>query len=195
MTTREQIFCILENNNGFLVLKNALKSGIPSSDISKMVKDGELERVAPGLYHSDYFLYDEFHKIALQYKHAVFCRSTALYLHNLSNMRIISFEANFPSRHKAKNVTGVTCYQPGDKLYKLGICEVEDPFGVKVKAYDVERCICDLFLYYHDFDPEERAFALREVDKKKLDYFKLYDYAQKLGVVREISIIMELVWQ
>ena len=31
-----------------------------------------------------------------------------------------------------------------DKFYDVGITEVETPQGNKVKAYDIERCICDI---------------------------------------------------
>lgn len=195
MSYRETIREMGINNGGYVILRDATKAGIPSAIVSRMAKEGELERISSGIYLLPDHYEDELYEISKRYSHAVYCRRTALYLHGLANRTIERIEANFPNYFNTKKIEKVTCYQPRKMIYELGIGEVETPFGNKVKAYDVERCLCDLFYYYDDFEWEERAYALKEVDAKKIDFRKLYEYAEKLNVVKEITMVMILVWE
>lgn len=181
------------NNGGYLILKEAVESGIPTAAISQMTRNGKFEKAAPGVYLLPDCLQDELYEMAVRYKSLVFCRSTAIYLQGLSNRRLEKIEANFPSHFNTNRLTGIVCHYPSERLYKLGICEVETPLGHMVKGYDVERCLCDLFYYRDDFDPEERVYALENVDRRKIDFPKLLTYARELKVEKEIMTIMEVI--
>lgn len=193
MSYRETIKEMGINNGGYVILKDATKAGIPSAIVSRMAKEGELEKISSGIYLLPDHFEDELYEISKRYTHAVYCRNTALYLHGLANRSLESIEANFPNYFNTRNIQKVTCYYPRERLYKLGICEVETPFGNKVKAYDVERCLCDLFYYRDGFESEERAYAFKNADWQKINYFKLFDYAKELKVEMEIKTTLEMI--
>lgn len=63
--------------------------------------------------------------------------------------------------------------------------------GNKVKAYDMERCICDILRSKNRMDSELIKHSVREYIKRKdKDIAKLSIYAEKLGIK---EIVMEYV--
>lgn len=191
MTYEEKITQEGKSNGGYIMRKDIVGQGIPSVILSRMEKAGTIERVAPGIYLLEGYLRDEFYEISSRYGTAAFSRETALYLQNLTNRQLEKIEVNFPPHFNASGLKGVRCHFPGKTVYELGQTVIETPFGHKVKSYDVERCICDLF--YHDFaDNEEKAFVFANIDKKNLDYDKMFLYAAKLRVLPQIKAIFEV---
>lgn len=193
MTYSDKVKQIGKSNGGYITYGDALEVGIPSSILSRMAKEGKLNRIAAGIYILPGYLEDDFYTLSIRYKSAVFARKTALYLWNLSNERLSIIEANFPSHFNTSRLNNVLCHYPCKRLYDLGQCEVMTPFGHKIKAYDIERCLCDLFFYYDDFDAEGRAYVIKNVDKSKIDIDKLLFYAKELKVLREIKTALEII--
>ena len=65
--------------------------------------------------------------------------------------------------------------------------------GNKVKAYDMERCICDIIRSKNRMDSEHVKHSIREyVKRKDKDLVKLSKYAEKLGVKKEVMDYVEL---
>lgn len=192
MTYADRAIQMAKNNGGYLIVKEAVKSGIPTAAFSQMAKDGKIEKVAPGVYLLPDYLKDELYEVAVRYNKLAFSRSTAIYLQGLSNRKLEKIEANFPPHFNTGRLSGILCHYPSESLYNLGLCEVETPLAHKVKSYEVERCLVDLFYYHDDFDSEERAYILKNVDKGRIDFPKLLRYAEQLKVEKEIMTIMEV---
>ena len=76
--------------------------------------------------------------------------------------------------------------------WNLGEELIETPYGNKVRCYDKERCICDLFIR-DDYDDEDRVYALNEYANGYLDISKLYRYARILGVYEKVSNVFEVI--
>lgn len=191
MTYKDKIMEIGRANGGYIIGRDLDGKGISSSILSRMEKDGSIEKTSRGVYKLVGYPYDDFYDFNNTYKAAAFSRRTALYLNNLSNKQLDDlFDVNFPQGYNASNVKGASVRYPGKKMYDLGKTKVETPCGHMVDSYDVERCLCDIF-YYDACDIEEQKFAFREASKRKLDYDKLYYYAEKMGVLREIRAIFE----
>lgn len=193
MSYREKVIRMASENGGYLILREAVKAGIPTAILSRMAKEKEIERVAPGIYLLPEYLDDELYEISCRYQSLAFCRGTALYLQGLSNRTLERIEANFPSHFNASRLERVVCHYPNERIYRLGLTKVKTPFGHEVKGYNVERCLCDLFYFGDDFDSEERAHALRSADKEKIDYPRLLSYAEELKVERQIKALMEVI--
>lgn len=191
MTQKERIIEIGKGKGGYILREDALKAGIPTAILSRMVREGSLERSAPGIYLLKGYPIDDFYEISTRYRGAFFTRRSALYLHGLTNRQLERIEVNLPPHSNASPLSGVLFHYPGRKVYEMGQCELFSPTGRKVNGYDVERCLCDLF-YYDDFDMEEKSFAFANVPKRDIDYDKMLAYASKLGVLREIKAILEV---
>jgi hypothetical protein len=156
-----------------------------------MVQKGELKKLASGIYLLAGFVEDEFYTAGLRFGCAVFSRRTALYLNGLTNRQLEGIEMNFPSNYNTTGIEKIKCYRVMGRTFEVGIGEAETPSGNIVKCYDKERCICDLF-YYDDSDTEEKTFAIKAYKKSGADFDKLFDYAEKLGVLVQIKSIFEV---
>lgn len=67
------------------------------------------------------------------------------------------------------------------ELYELGITEVETGFGHKVRAYDRERCICELVMNRGKVEVQHFQTALKGYMKgKEKELSRLIMYAEKL---------------
>ena len=52
-------------------------------------------------------------------------------------------------------------------ILDLGAIEMESPFGIKIKVYDVERTICDIIKNKNKIDAEIFSNALKDYAKSK----------------------------
>ena len=192
----EDIIKLADENNGYLYGTLIKKNHIPRTYISRLFEKGVLHRVASGIYISDRGIEDGFYTQHLRFSNLVYSGDTALFLNGLSNRQSPDYEASFPYGTTAPKIEGFRVRQSRKATFELGIAEIETPFGNLVKAYDKERCICDLFLRPDEYDVEERAFAINEYRARFLNLEKLYAYAKQLNVYREVKNVFEvLAWK
>lgn len=179
--------------NGGYVLGWEIEEGTnPRVYLARMVKQGILSNLSQGIYLLSGYLEDEIYTYALRYNRAVFSRHTALYLNGMMNRQLEYVEANFPRNYNTARICEIKCYRTSDELYELGETVAITPLGHKVNSYNIERCICDLF-YYDDFDIEEKSFAIKSVDKSKLNYDRLFAYAKKMKVLSQVKSVFEVI--
>ena len=68
--------------------------------------------------------------------------------------------------------------------------------GNKVKAYDIERCICDIIRSKNRLDLEHFKYIIREYIKRKdKDLIKLSKYADKMGIKEEVMDFVEVFYE
>ena len=191
---KENILRICHGNNGYITNKMAMDNNIPSIYLSRMVKNNLLTRVAHGVYLEHEYLEDEFYIYYLLYPNIIFYRETALYLNGLSNNLLSDYYAVLPYECSVPKNTNLKIKRTRKETIDVGVVLIETPYGNKCKCYDKERCICDLFIY-DDFEYEEKAYAIKMYKEKYLNKEKLYSYAKKLGVFKEVFNFFEvIVW-
>ena len=126
----------------------------------------------------------------------IFSHMTALYFHGLSKkvpdeVYDITVKRYYNSIHLRKH----NVFYVEENNYELGITEIETPMGHKVKAYDIERCICDIIKSKNRMNKEDIKYSVRKYLKRKdKDLVKLSLYAEKLRIkkaVMEYVIMME----
>lgn len=188
----DKIILIGKLNGGYITSREVNESGIPTVYLSRMTNDKILYKVSYGIYLLNGYPEDEIYTISLRYNKAVFARHTALYLNGMTNRQIERIEANFPAAYNTSKVQTVKCYKPCRELYALGLTVTKTPLGHEVRSYNIERCICDLF-YYDDFDIEEKSYAIKIVDKNKIDYDKLFSYAKTMKVLPQVKSVFEVI--
>ena len=84
----------------------------------------------------------------------------------------------------------------GNSLYEMGVVEVETPSGNKVRAYDKERCICDIIRSKGRLDPEQVKKAMKQyIQSKDKNVVKLSDYAKRMGIIEKVMEMVSVYYE
>lgn len=175
---------LMKKNNGYITSKELDMFGIHRMYLSIMQEKGIIEKVASGIYIDFNKVIDNYYVFGLSMPNVIFSHMTALYFHGLSTkapngVYDITVKRSYSSVHLRKH----NVFYVDNDIYKLGLIEIETPMGNKVKAYDVERCICDIIRSKNRMDLELIKLSVREYIKRKdKDLVRLSLYAEKLGI-------------
>jgi len=172
----------------------AEQMGYSRAVLSNMVAQGELQRVAQGVYALPDGLTDELAIIAGRSPNIVFSHETALALHGLHN-RIPEIQSiTIPQDCNAPRsiAASVKVYRVKPEWHELGKTEAETFLGHKVPCYDPERTICDAIRSYSRMDIETYANALRTYAAARHDLPKLMEYARVLGIEKKARKAIEV---
>ena len=142
----EEIMKFIASSNGMINTEEAKQNNISLKRLERLEADGELERIAQGLYLHKDFIVDPFYLAQYRSSKSIFSHSTALYLHKLSDENPSIITMTVPSDWntqllKEKDLYKFYYYK--EELWKLGQEEIESPFGHQVKVYNKERTICN----------------------------------------------------
>ena len=81
-------------------------------------------------------------------------------------------------------------------IYEIGITECTTAFGNTVKAYDLERTVCDLIENRDETETELFAKTInRYVRYKNKDLNKLYDYSKKMNIYEKVKELFEALYE
>ena len=175
---------LMKKNNGYITSKELDMFDIHRMYLSIMQEKGIIEKVASGIYIDTNKIEDNYYVFGLSMPNVIYSHMTALYFHSLSikaptDVYDITVKRSYNSIHLRKH----NVFYVGNDVYGLGITEIETPIGNKVKAYDVERCICDIIRSKSRMDLELIKHSVKEYIKRKdKDLVKLSLYAEKLGI-------------
>jgi predicted transcriptional regulator of viral defense system len=185
VATAEEVYSLLQEQNGYLTTKVARKNGIENKTMQRMADRRLIERVAHGLYISADIFPDPFYVAQFRCPKGVFSNETALFLHNHSDRAPLKLMLTIPSGWNTKMLTDddIIFFYSSPKKMELGVCETETPSGMKVKVYDVERTLCDCLKNIDRLDRDLVLTALkRYVKDKNRNSAKLLEYATALKI-------------
>lgn len=101
----------------------------------------------------------------------------ALYFYGLSiKAPDSSFNITVTKKYNNHKLKKHNVFYVEDKYYGLGLTEVETPMDNKVRAYDIERCICDIIKSKKRMDSEHVKYSIREYIKRKDKDFSRREY-------------------
>ena len=115
--------------------------------------------------------------------------------HNLSDRTPLIYDITLPYGYGNcyKDMPNVCLHYVKKENIDLGMIEIESPFGMKIKTYDIERTICDIIKNKNKIDIEIFVKALKEYSRlKNKDLNKLMRYAKKLNVEKKVREYMEV---
>ena len=186
-----------KENNGLITNKELSKNNIPTIYLHRMVKDGLLERVDRGLYISKEGDYDEYYFFANRYGVPIFSYTSSLYLHDVTDFIPQKMEVTVYRGYNAHRIDkNVIVHYVSKNLYVLGITKVKTKYGNIVKAYNKERTFCDFVKSRKEIDSELFSKTINDYIKdKNKDLNKLYEYARKMKIEREVSEIIEVIYE
>ncbi|MDR0587609.1 MAG: type IV toxin-antitoxin system AbiEi family antitoxin domain-containing protein [Burkholderiales bacterium] len=135
----------LNRNGGMVFAAQANKAGISNERLRLLVKAGELERVAFGVYALPDRFVDEMFAAQTRCAKIIYSHETALFLHDLTDRDPLDYTVTVPTGYNASRLRerGFTVFTIKRELHLLGVTKLTTLFGHRVVAYDLERTLCD----------------------------------------------------
>ena len=190
-----RILKIMKENNGIITSAQLEKKGISRVYLSRMEKEGIIEKVDRGTYVTRDFKYDEYYLFQLKYPKSIFSYNTALYFYEMTERTPIKMDVTVCREynpHRFKDLVNV--YKASKELYGLGVTEKKSPQGMKVKTYNLERTVCDIIKNKDCLDIEIRNKAIKKVIKsKEFNASKMFEYAKKMNIYDKVKNYMEAI--
>lgn len=186
---------LIEQNNGYLLTSLVTEKGITKPYLAKYVKENSLEKVARGIYITEDVWPDELYIMQVRNAAVIFSGETALYLHNLLDREYSEISVTVPKGYNATHLKKdhVQVSYAAKDFYELGACMVPSSCGNMVRAYDRERCICDLIAERNRIEVQNFQTAIKEyMSSKDKKLSKLIEYAEKLGIRDEVMKYVEV---
>lgn len=192
----EQLKMLIEQNGGIVSAGDVQKAGIDRLCLYESLKKGILLKE----FHGNYVLADdqpdEFRVIQSRSDKLIFSHGTALYLHGVSDKVPHDLDITVP---QGDNVSRIKkCYENTKfhyckkELWNLGITTLKTPQGYEVKAYDLERCICDLIRDKKNIDTQIYTQAMKEYFGNMCNPRKIIKYARCFKMEQKIRTYMEV---
>lgn len=193
----EIIESIMEMNNGYVTSKELSNLGIHRMYLNIMKEKGMIEKVGNGIYIDSSKIEDSYFVLGLELSNIIYSHMTALYFHGLSiKAPNDKYDITVPNNYFNYKIKNHNVFYVDREIYELGLIQIDTPMGNKVKAYDMERCICDIIRSKNRMDSEFVKHSVREYIKRKdKDLIKLSKYADKMGFKKEVMDFMEVFYE
>ena len=193
----EIIESIMEMNNGYVTSKELSNLGIHRMYLNIMKEKGMIEKVGNGIYIDSSKIEDSYFVLGLELSNIIYSHMTALYFHGLSiKAPNDKYDITVPNNYFNYKIKNHNVFYVDREIYELELIQIDTPMGNKVKAYDMERCICDIIRSKNRMDSEHVKHSIREyVKRKDKDLVKLSKYAKEMGIKEEVMNYIEVFYE
>lgn len=183
---------IMKTNNGMISTRMIEPLNISRQYLSIMKNNNDIEKVSRGIYLSPSAFEDSYFSFQQKYKKAIFSHMNALYFYGMTEEFPYNYTVTVPQSYHVDTVNEkCNVFYVSDDIYELGIVEIETPNGNKVRAYDKERCICDIIRSKGRMDSEQVKKTIKQyMQSKDKDMAKLSEYSKNMGINKKV---MEMV--
>ena len=183
---------IMNTNNGMLSTRMIEPLNISRQYLSIMQNNNDIEKVSRGIYLSPNAFEDSYFSFQQKYKKAIFSHMNALYFYGMTEEFPYNYTVTVPQSYHVDTVNEkCNVFYVSDDIYELGVVEIETPNGNKVRAYDKERCICNIIRSKGRMDSEQVKKTIKQyMQSRDKDIAKLSEYSKKMGINKKV---MEMV--
>ena len=183
---------IMKTNNGMISTRMIEPLNISRQYLSIMENNNDIEKVSRGIYLSPNAFEDSYFSFQQKYKKAIFSHMNALYFYGMTEEFPYNYTVTVPQSYHVDTVNEkCNVFYVSDDVYELGIVEIETPNGNKVRAYDKERCICDIIRSKGRMDSEQVKKTIKQyMQSRDKDMAKLSEYSKNMGINKKV---MEMV--
>lgn len=190
-----EILNLAKKNNGVITTAMAVAAGFPRGSLKYLADNGKLERASRGVYTLPEVWEDEFVNIQSRYKRGIFSLDTALFLCDLTDRTPGKFYMTFPSTYNLSRPkdNGILCSGSREPLYSMGIEKMTTPGGNIVRAYGVERSLCDILKPRNHTDVQVVTDAFkRYAAGREKNIPLLSEYARAIKVEKQLRSYLEV---
>ena len=193
----EIIESIMKMNNGYVTSKELSNLGIHRMYLNIMKEKGMIEKVGNGIYIDSSKIEDSYFVFGLELPNIIYSHMTALYFHGLSiKAPNDKYDITVPNNYFNYKIKNHNVFYVDRDIYELGLIQIDTPMGNKVKAYDMERCICDIIRSKNRMDSEHVKHSIREyVKRKDKDLIKLSKYAEMFGIKEKVMDFVSMMYE
>ena len=195
MGATEEIIRMAKVNNGTVTTAMVVAAGFSRGNIKHLVDKGMIEKSARGVYILPEIWDDEIFNLQNRFKRGIYSHETALFLWDLTDRTPNKYHMTFPVNYnltKPKEES-IRCVQCKKALYDLGVAEVTTPGGNTVKAYSVERTLCDILRPHSCVDIQVVTEAFRHfIYRTDKNIPVLSEYAKILKVETRLRSYLEV---
>lgn len=187
---------LIEQNEGIISAKEIKNAGIERAYLNASIEKGVIKKESHGNYVLSEDRPDEFKVIQCRSDKLIFSHGTALFLHGMSDRVPHMLDITVPqgdnvSRIK-KDYENTKFHYCKKELWGLGIVTLKTPQGYDVKAYDLERCICDFIRDKKNIDMQIYTQALKEYFGGRCNPRKIIKYARQFNIEQRVRMYMEV---
>jgi len=195
MTRFEILDNLVENGNGYLLTSQVLDSGISKPTLADYISKRNMERVARGVYLAEDAWPDDLYLLCLSNSRMVFSHETALMLNGLMEREPkktnVTVQVGYNATHLRKK--SIRVYQVKPDVFELGATEEKTSCGNLVRAYDMERTICDIIRCKDSMDVQIFRYAMKEyMDSDDKNLNNLMEYAKKFQIEQAVRTYTEV---
>lgn len=172
---------IKQINNGMLSTRMIEQLNISRQYLSIMQNNNDIEKVSRGIYLSPSAFEDSYFSFQQKYKKAIFSHMNALCFYGMTEEFPYNYTITVPQSYHVDTVNEkCNVFYVSDDIYELGVVEIETPNGNKVRAYDKERCICNIIRSKGRMDSEQVKKTIKQyMQSRDKDIAKLSEYSKK----------------
>lgn len=188
---------IMSANNGMLSVRMIEPLNISRQYLSIMENNNDIEKISRGIYLSPSTFEDSYFSFQQKYKKAIFSHMNALYFYGMTEEFPYQYTVTVPQSYHVDTVNEkCNVFYVSDDIYEMGVVEVETPSGNKVRAYDKERCICDIIRSKGRLDPEQVKKTIKQyMQSKDKNVAKLSDYAKRMGISEKVMEMVSVYYE
>ena len=195
MGTEYVVKQLLQENDGWLTLKEVLEQGISKYEFYKFAEKSGLERAGQGIYVSADVWPDSMYLIYLRSAQAIFSHETALFLHDMTDREPSYYSVTVRTGYNPHRLKedGIKVYTIRKELHELGKSNIKTPFGHIVPVYDIERTLCDILRSRNGVEIQVFQDALKSYAKRRDKNLRsLMQYAETLNVSAILKPYLEV---
>lgn len=195
MNHSQEILKLAQKNNGIVTTAMVVEAGFPRGSLKYLADKGGLEHASRGVYTLPEVWEDEFVNLQSRYKRGIFSLDTALFLCDLTDRTPGKFYMTFPSTYNLSRPkdNGILCSGSREPLYSMGIEKMTTPDGNIVRAYGVERTLCDILKPRNHTDVQVVTDAFkRYAAGREKNIPLLSEYARALKVEKRLRSYLEV---
>ena len=197
MESYEKIVNFVNKKNNVITTKEFKDAKIGFYYINKLIEDNYISRIGNGLYGKTDSFEDEYFIIQNRYKNAIFSYNTALFFLNKTEVTPNIIDITIPNDYNVSsiNTKQIRVHYVSRENIELGMIKLKSPFGNIIKAYNLERTICDIVKNENKcgLDIEQRNKVIKKAFlNNEIDGATAIKYAKKLKCEKKIRSIMEV---
>lgn len=194
---KETIIELIKVNNGYITSKQITDLGIHRMYLKILTDKKVIEKVAPGIYIDSSKIEDNYYILNIELPKIIYSHMTALYFHGLSiKAPDNKYDITVPDNYFNYKIKDHNMFYVNSDIYNLGLTEVKTPMGNIVKAYDMERCICDIIRSINRMDLEHVKYSIKKyLQRKDKNITKLTQYAEKMGIKDKVINFISMIYE